>query len=155
MATNHKFPGKQRPGFKPAPVSVKALLEAEEAAAAPVSIESFAAEPVSVEAVAVSVTAELAPPRTRSATSSAELDPSAWPLKTLDLMNENAVAILDFAAALGKATSLSDAIEAQSRFASERYSALLRQATEMSELTRRFTFDASAPVRLSFSAFLA
>ena len=120
--------------------------------------EHVAAEPVEGKAV-VSVVATLgASPSYESLgakKSDAEFDLSAWPLKTLDLFSENAAAVLDFTAALGKAKSLSDVIELQSRFASERYSTLLRQTNEIAELTRRFTFDASAPVRLSFSAFLA
>ena len=70
-----------------------------------------------------------------------------------DLFSANTAAVLDFAAALGQAKSLTDAIELQSHFASERYSTLLRQTNEIAELMRRSTFDANAPARLSFRAF--
>jgi hypothetical protein len=116
------------------------------------------AEPV---IVAAAVTATLAPPAllapeapAAAASAPAEIDPSALPLKTLDLFSENAAAVLDFALALGAAKSVGDAFELQSRFASERYSSLVRQAGEFAELSRRLAFQ-SSPVRLSFSAFIA
>lgn len=161
------------------PISIKEELEGEEllvaepvavefAAAPPVEIESVAAEPVPapvverivepavVEAAAVAVSV-VAPAslEARAAASAPELDPGEWSLKTFDLFNENAAAVLDLALALGQAQSVSDAIELQSRFASERYSTLVRQTNEFVELTRRLAFDASAPVRLSISAFVA
>ncbi|MGA3311348.1 MAG: phasin family protein [Xanthobacteraceae bacterium] len=71
-----------------------------------------------------------------------------------DLFSANAAAVLDFATALGQAKSLTDAIELHSRFANERYSTLLRQTNEIAELTRRSTFAATAPVRLSIGAFV-
>ena len=87
--------------------------------------------------------------------SDAEFDLRAWPLNVFDLFSANAAAVLDFAAALGQAKSLTDAIELQSRFAGERYSTLLRQTNEIAELMRRSTFGASSPVQLSFRAFIA
>jgi hypothetical protein len=111
--------------------------------------------------VIAAMTATLAPPAllapeaaTAAASAPAVLDPSALPLKTLDLFNENAAAVLDFALALGAAKSVGDAFELQSRFASERYSSLVRQAGEFAELTRRLAFQ-NNPVKLSFSAFIA
>lgn len=181
MATNEKFPGKSRPSAGPAPISIQAEITdahvnvaAEPVSIDPLTVEKVAAdsiildspiigqvatEPVEVKAVAPSGAATLGAlpslksPETKKA--AAEFDACALPLKTLDLFSENAAAVLDFAAALGKAKSFSDAIELQSRFASERYSTLLRQTNDIAELTRRLTFGVSAPVRLSFSAFTA
>jgi cell division septation protein DedD len=124
---------------------------------APVAVEPAAsAEPAVIIAA---MTATLAPPALLApepavAASAPDLDPSALPLKTLDLFNENAAAVLDFALALGAAKSVGDAFELQSRFASERYSSLVRQAGEFAELTRRLAFQ-NNPVKLSFSAFIA
>lgn len=84
----------------------------------------------------------------------ATLDASALPLKTLDLFNENAAAMMDFALALGAAKTVGDALELQSRFASERYSSLVRQAGEVAELTRRLAFQ-HAPFKLRVSTFVA
>lgn len=165
-----------------APISLKEELESDEPVDAPVAssfdatppaeIESVAAEPLEPVAfvaepalvaetepvvVAAAVVASVAPPAlfTPPPAAAGALDPSEWPLKTFDLFNENAAAVLDLALALGKAQSVSDAFELQSRFASERYSTLVKQANEFVELTRRLTLEASAPVRLSFSAFVA
>ncbi|MBY6243188.1 phasin family protein [Methylosinus sp. Sm6] len=113
----------------------------------PVVLEPEA--PLPEQVVVAVVTASPAPPA-----GPATIDASALPLKTLDLFNENAAAVLDFALALGAAKSVGDALELQSRFASERYSSLVRQAGEFAELTRRLTFQ-SAPFKLRVSTFVA
>jgi hypothetical protein len=78
------------------------------------------------------------------------LDPSLWSLKTIDLVNENASAVLDLALALGQARTMGDALEAQSRFASERYSTFVKRANEFVELSSRWS-----PFRFAVSAFVA
>ncbi|WP_166143927.1 phasin family protein [Methylosinus sp. RM1] len=78
------------------------------------------------------------------------LDPSLWPLKTIDLVNENAAAVFDLALALGQARTVGDALEAQSRFASERYSTFVKRANEFVELSSRWS-----PFRFAVSAFVA
>jgi hypothetical protein len=166
MATNQKFPGKSRPAANPARISIQAEIAEEdnEAVAEPVDLAPEAAEHVVAElvevkagAVSIAVTSGESPSfeALGAKKSDAVFDLSALPLKTLDLFNENAAAVLDLVAALGKVKSPSDAIELQSRFASERYSRLLRQTNEIAELARRLALDASAPVRLTFSAFMA
>jgi len=121
--------------------------------------ERIEANAVEVKAVAVSIAATLggSPSRTSPEANKcdAEFDPRAWPLNMLALFTTNAAAVLDFATALGHAKSLSDAIELQSRFASERYSTLLRQSNEIAESMRRSTFGPNAPVHLSVCAFIA
>ena len=121
--------------------------------------EQVAAELVEIKAVAVSIAATLGSLPSRASPepnkSDAEFDLRAWPLNMFDLFSANAAAVLDFVTALGQAKSLTDAIELQSRFASERYSTLLRQTNEIAELMRRSTFGANAPVRLSVGAFIA
>jgi Phasin protein len=166
MATKQKFPVKARSANNHERISIQAEIadENDEPAAEPVALapqaaEHVVAEPVEVKAIAVSVTTTLGasptfePPGTIK--SDDVLDLSAWPLKTLDLFNENAAAVLDLVAALGKAKSPSDAVELHSRFARERYSALMRRTNEFAELARRFSLEASAPVRVTFSAFMA
>jgi hypothetical protein len=158
MATNQKPLIKARPTADPASIASQAEIArdyegapAEPASPAPEAAEHIVAEPIEVTAAAVSVTATSGP---RAERSNGVFDLSVWPLKTLDVFNENAAAFLDFAAALGRAKSVGEAIEVQSRFASERYSALLQQNKELAELMRRFTLEA-APGRLNFSAFVA
>jgi cell division septation protein DedD len=181
MTTNQTFRGRLRPAANQAPIPIQAeiaddyeevvaepvalgaaaaeQLTAEPIAIAPVAAEQVAAEPVDVKAVAVSIAATLgslpSPTSPEANKSDAEFDLSAWPLNMLDLFSANAAAVLDFATALGQAKSLTDAIELQSRFASERYSTLLRQTNEIAELMRRSTFAANAPFHLSVRAFIA
>jgi hypothetical protein len=180
MTTNQKFRGRLRPAANREPISIQAeiaddyeeavtepvalapvaaeQLTAEPVAIAPVAAEQVAAEPVEVKAVDVSIATTLGalPSGTspEANKSDAEFDLSAWPLNVFDLFSANAAAVLDFATALGQAKSLTDAIELHSRFANERYSTLLRQTNEIAELTRRSTFAATAPVRLSIGAFV-
>jgi hypothetical protein len=175
MTTNQKLPGRLRPGANREPISIQAEIadDYEEAvtepmALAPVATEQVAAEPVAVtpmaaeevaaelgeiKAVAVSIAATLGalPSGTspQANKSDAEFDLRAWPLNVFALFSANASAVLDFAAALGQAKSLTDAIELQARFASERYSTLLRQTNEIAELMRCSTFNVSSPVHLT------
>ncbi|OAI22006.1 hypothetical protein A1351_20730 [Methylosinus sp. R-45379] len=106
------------------------------------------AEPIAQAPIApvtiVAATIETAPAKAEP------LDPSLWSLKTFDLVNENATAVFDLALALGQARSVSDALEAQSRFASERYSTFLKRANELVELSSRWS-----PFRFAVSAFVA
>ena len=181
MTTNQTFRGRLRPTANQAPISIQAEIaeDYEEAVAEPVvpapvtteqvtaepvafeaiAAEQVAAEPVEVKAVTVSTTTTMGELRSFESPvpekSDAEFDLSAWPLNVFDLFNANAAAVLDFATALGQAKSLTDAIELQSRFASERYSTLLRQTNEIAELMRRSTFAATTPVRLSVGPFVA
>jgi GAF domain-containing protein len=181
MTANQTFRGRLRPAANQAPISIQAeiaddyeevvaepvalgaaaaeQLTAEPIAIAPVAAEQVAAEPVEVKAVTVSTTTTMGELRSFESPvpekSDTEFDLSAWPLNMLDLFSANAAAVLDFATALGQAKSLTDAIELQSRFASERYSTLLRQTNEVAELMRRSTFAGTAPVRLSVGTFVA
>ena len=165
MTTNQKFRGRPRPAANREPISIQAEIadDYEEAvtpvAIAPVAAEQVAAELVEVKALAVSIatTLDALPSGTspEANKSDAEFDLSAWPLNVFDLFSANAAAVLDFATALGKAKSLTDAIELQSRFASERYSTLLRQTNEIAELMRRSTLAANAPIHLSVRGFVA
>jgi cell division septation protein DedD len=145
MAPNSKFSEKTRP-IKAAP------------AKAPASPRSDAAEPLVIEpvepVVARAAAAPIAPPpevRISAAVSTQNIDVKALPLKALDLLGENAAALFDFAAELGKVKSLADAIDLQSRFASERYSTFLRQSDEIAELTRQVALGAIS-LRHSYGA---
>jgi len=166
MPTNQKSPGKSTLAANREPISIQAEIAdgneevgAEPIAVTPMAAEEVAAELVEIKAVAVSIAAILGAlpsrPSPKANKSDAEFDLRAWPLNVFDLFSANAAAVLDFVTALGQAKSLADAIELQSRFASERYSTLLRQTNEIAELMRRSTFDANAPVHLSVRAFIA
>ena len=170
MTTNQKLPGRLRPRANRERISIRAevaddyekavtepvateQLAGEPVALAALAAEQVAAEPFEVKAVPVSIptTFDALPSGTspEANKSDAEFDLSAWSLNVFDLFSANAAAVLDFATALGQAKSLTDAIELQSRFASERYSTLLRQTNEIVELMRRSTFNVSSPVHLT------
>ena len=148
------------------PVEV-ALTTAEpvlEAAAEPVletaaePVLEIAAEPVLETVAEPVVEAPIAPVTILAATietsvtkrETTPLDPSVWSLKTIDLVNENAAAVFDLALALGQARSVGDALEAQSRFASERYATFVKRANEFVELSSRWS-----PFRFAVAAFVA
>ncbi len=167
MTMNQKSPGKSTPPANRESISIQAEIAdsyeevvAEPAALAPMAAEQVAAELVEIKAVAVSIAATLGSLPSRASPeankSDAEFDLRAWPLNMFDLFSANAAAVLDFATAIGQAKSLTDAIELQSRFASERFSTLLRQTNEIAELMRRCSaFGTNGPVRLSVRAFVA
>jgi len=118
----------------------------------------IAAEPVLETVAEPVVEAPIAPVTILAATietsvtkrETTPLDPSVWSLKTIDLVNENAAAVFDLALALGQARSVGDALEAQSRFASERYATFVKRANEFVELSSRWS-----PFRFAVAAFVA
>jgi cell division septation protein DedD len=137
----------------PPPAIIAAAAEPME----PIAPPSAVSEPVVIAAAIVTASVAVPPlaePSIAPTASTASLDPSEWSRKTLELFNENAAAVFDFALALGSARSVGDAFELQSRFAGERYSSLVRQSEELAELTRR-TLAASSPMRFSVRAFVA
>lgn len=154
MAMNPKIPGRQQshqatfaPAKSPqAPAAQKPGLANAGAAPVAAAIASAAAsERAPVEA----------PPRAPktasvSSVSPKQIDASALSLKSLELFQENAAAMFDYAAALGNVKSVTDAFELQSQFVRERYSTFVRQTTEVAELTRRCALDSSASLRRTF-----
>ena len=166
MTTNQKSRSKSTPAANLEPISIQAEIAdryeevvAEPAVLAPMAAEEVAAELGEIKAVAVSIAATLDAlpswPSPEANKSDAEFDLRACPLNVFALFSANASAVLDFATALGQAKSLTDAIELQSRFASERYSTLLRQTNGVAELMRRSAFAGTASVRLSVGMFVA
>jgi hypothetical protein len=166
MTANQKSPGESTPAANQGPISIQAEIVDgyEEVVAEPIAVTPMAAEEVAAElgeikAVAVSIAATLDAlpswPSPEANKSDAEFDLRAWPLNVFALFSANTSAVLDFATALGQAKSLTEAIELHSRFASERYSTLLRQTNEIAELMRRSTLAANAPIHLSVRGFVA
>ncbi len=152
---NEKIRGRTRPKTNPASLSihseivddyggmpVEAVALASEAAesVAVVTAEDVTVGPAEATSVTVSIaaTASEPPPCLKSPQApnfDEGFDVSAWQLKTYDLFNENVAAFFNFLAAFGQVKSLSEVIELNSRFASERYSKLLGQTNELMELT--------------------
>ncbi|WP_400768000.1 phasin family protein [Methylosinus sporium] len=124
-------------------IAAEPVLETIAEAVLEVVAEPIAEAPAAPVAI-IAATIEAAPAKAEP------LDPSLWSLKTFDLVNENAAAVFDLALALGQARSVGDALEAQSRFASERYTTFLKRANELVELSSRWS-----PFRFAVSAFVA
>jgi hypothetical protein len=66
---------------------------------------------------------------------------SQWHQTAVDLWSENAVALLDFASQLAQATSVSDVIALNSRFAQERFQGFARLSSEYVEFAHRAATD--------------
>lgn len=78
---------------------------------------------------------------------------SQWQKTAVDLWSENAVALLDLASQLAKATSVSDVIDLQSRFAQERFEGFARLSNDYVAFAQRAAKDAgAAALRFSRSA---
>jgi hypothetical protein len=82
-----------------------------------------------------------------------EFDVSNLPLKTLDFWADNAFAILDYAAELSSATSVAEAIDAQSRFSKGRMSMFTAQFNAGAELARSLAIGPAVFVRQSVGFF--
>ena len=67
---------------------------------------------------------------------------AAWAFKSVELWSENAQAMMGFASALGKAKSLTEVVELQSRFASERFNRFAKLAGEAVPPPKFFFFAA-------------
>ncbi|MBI1868398.1 MAG: phasin family protein [Methylocystis sp.] len=153
MAMNPKIPGRQQ-------LNQSTFASAKSPQAPAAQKPGFANAGVAPVAAAIASAASErapvgAPPQApkaapTSAVSSRQIDASALSLKSLELFQENAAAMFDYAAALGKVKSVTDAFELQSQFVRERYSTFVRQTTEVAELTRRCALDSSASLRRTF-----
>ena len=67
---------------------------------------------------------------------------AAWAFKSVELWSENAQAMMGFASALGKAKSLTEVVELQSRFATERFNRFAKLASEVVPPPKFFFFAA-------------
>jgi hypothetical protein len=75
-----------------------------------------------------------------------QFDTSDWSKKSIDLWAENAAAFLDLAEEIGKAKTLEEVLDVQSRFASDRFQAFIRQSQELMDLARRVATFSVAPL---------
>jgi len=116
------------------------------------SVETVAAEAAGVESappvapapeIADSISTPLAvieeavESATEALSASLQFDTSDWSKKSIDLWAENAAAFLDLAEEIGKAKTLEEVLDVQSRFASDRFQAFIRQSQELMDLARR------------------
>jgi len=171
MATQNSTAGKQTKSVESKTAEAKSV-ESKVEAVAPetaVAIDAVAeapyAEPVAVEAKRVDAVAEPA----RSGTSAVavavapapvvvesvdaqgfsaafDFDSTIWSKKYFELWAENAQAFLELAEQIAKAKTFDEAVALQSRFASGRFEAFLRQSKDVMTLAQRMTSMTVAPL---------
>jgi len=114
------------------------------AALAPQAPEASAfVEVVELEAVPVVAAQEsVAGFAISASTPIATPEAAAWAFKSVELWSENAQAMMGFASALGKAKSLTEVVELQSRFATERFNRFAKLAGEVAPPAKLFFFAA-------------
>ncbi|WP_363350966.1 phasin family protein [Methylocystis echinoides] len=103
-------------------------------------------EIVDIVSAPLAVIEEAAESAAESFSASFEFDTSAWSKKSLELWAENAAAFLEFAEQVVKAKSFEEAVDIQSRFASERFEAFVRQSQELMDVAKNLASFAAAPL---------
>ena len=127
------------------PIESAAVDEAVIAAALPPQAPEASAfvEIVELEATPVVVAQEgVAGFAISASTPIATPEAAAWAFKSMELWNENAQAMMGFASALGRAKSLTEVVELQSRFATERFNRFAKLAGEVAPPQKLFFFAA-------------
>lgn len=133
------------PAAQQVPIESAAVDEAVIAAAlAPQAPEASAfVEVIELEAVPVVAPQEsVAGFAISASTPIATPEAAAWAFKSVELWSENAQAMMGFASALGKAKSLTEVVELQSRFAAERFNRFAKLAGEVVPPPKLFFFAA-------------
>ncbi len=155
MATKSKA-DKSRPddagegSLAAAPLETSFAAEApvETTAAQAVASEPAAPAPEIVDSIStpLAVIEEAVESATEALSASFKFDSSDWSKKSIDLWAENASAFLDLAEEIGKAKTLEEVLDVQSRFASDRFAAFIRQSQELMDLARRVASFSVAPL---------
>lgn len=128
--------------------SLEAVFPSQMDAAAPEPAPPAAPEPEIVDRVSTSLTV-IGTDANRTAeafAASFEFDSGNWVKKSIEIWAENAAAVLDLAEEIGKAKKFEDVIDIQSRFASDRFAAFIRQSEELMELARTLASLSVAPL---------
>jgi hypothetical protein len=121
-----------------------AEIVAEPVAADPVAeIVDIVSAPLAVIEEAIEDAVETA---SETLTASFKIDSSTFTQKSLELWSENANAFFDFVEQIARVKSFEEAVDLQSRFASERLEAFLRQSKELMESARDIASLSAAPL---------
>lgn len=105
------------------------------------------AEPEIVDSVSapLAVIEEAVESASEAFSASFQFDSSLWSKKSIELWAENAAAFLDLTEQVARAKNFEDIIDIQSRFASERFEAFIRQSQELMDFARRLATLSAAP----------
>lgn len=132
--------GQEPPVEAPAPAPLEA--HADEAAA-PEPLNEGA---VDVVYAPLAVIEEAVEPAQESFSASFEFDTALWSKRSLELWSENAAAFVGLAEGIAKAKSFEEVVDLQTRFASERFEAFIRQSKELMEFARSLATLSAAPL---------
>lgn len=106
-----------------------------------------AGEIVNIVSTPLAVIEEAVESATEAFSASFEFDTSAWSKKSFELWAENATAFLDLAERVAKARTFEEVVDLQSRFASERFEAFVRQSKELMDFAKSVATMTAAPLR--------
>ncbi len=134
--------GQEPPVEAPAPAPAPLEAHADEAAAPEPSNEGA----VDVVYAPLAVIEEAVEPAQESFSASFEFDTALWSKRSLELWSENAAAFVGLAEGIAKAKSFEEVVDLQSRVASERFEAFIRQSKELMEFARGLTTLSAAPL---------
>ncbi|MBL1255877.1 phasin family protein [Methylocystis sp. Sn-Cys] len=126
-----------------APAQAPLEVHADEAAA-PAPLNEGAAS--AVVAPPLAVIEEAVETAQESFSASFEFDTALWSKRSLELWSENAAAFLGLAEGIAKAKNFEEVVDLQSRFASERFEAFIRQSKELMEFARSLAALSAAPL---------
>lgn len=138
--------GQETPAEAHAPASapVPATLDAHaDETATPAPVNEGAASAV---VAPLAVIEEAIEPAQESFSASFEFDTALWSKRSLELWSENAAAFLGLAEGIAKAKSFEEVVDLQTRFASERFEAFIRQSKELMEFAKSLTVLSAAPL---------
>jgi hypothetical protein len=143
--------GQGTPDAAPAETTFVAAPAGDEATAEPV-LASDAAAPEPVAEIVDIVSAPLAviedavETATEGFAAAFSFDASEWTKKSLDLWSEHAAAFFALAEQISKAQTFEEVVDLQSRFASERFEAFVRQSKELMDVAKNMATVTAAPL---------
>jgi hypothetical protein len=155
MVQKQKSPERSKPAkaAAPAPKAEAPVVKAKEDVA-PESVAEAVSNPT---VIATALSTVVIPPHHGDAGDETTItfDFSELPIRTLDYFAENAFAFFEHAADLSKAASLTEVVELQSNFATERYSTFFKQIESASEIFNHLAKGAGFSIRQNFGLFAA
>ncbi|MGJ0394293.1 MAG: phasin family protein [Methylocystis sp.] len=121
------------------------------AAEPPVEAAAPAAEPEITASVPapLAIVEQMVDSATESVSASFEFDAALWSKKSVAFWAENAAAFLDLAERIASARSLEEIVDLQSRFASARFEAFVRQSQDLMEFAKGMAVLPTASLRAS------
>lgn len=141
----------ETPDAAPAETTLAAAPAGDEATAEPVlASEAAAPEPaaeiVDIVSAPLAVIEDAVESATEGFAAAFSFDTSEWTKKSLQVWSENAEAFLALVEQVSKAQSFEEVVDLQSRFASERFEAFVRQSKELMDVAKNMAAVTAAPL---------